>query len=120
MLFSYNVSPSRHHTVKDVCVCVCMTPLTLAASAITLQCVSFGADAAVRAWQVETLPLTTFLLALIYICVHTNNELRLECTERERDRQNGMQQRADFFLPSHCSLRACAVEFSAVVAGPFL
>lgn len=53
-----------------------MTPLTLAVSPVSLQCVSFGAYAAVRAWQVDTLPLTFFLQALIYICVEIEQEER--------------------------------------------
>lgn len=47
-----------------------MTPLTFAASAICVQCVSSGTDAAVGAWEVDALSLTRFLLALIYICGH--------------------------------------------------
>lgn len=39
----------------------------LATSTVFLQCVSSGTDTAVRAWQVDTLPLTLFLQALIYI-----------------------------------------------------
>lgn len=62
---------TRHHTVTGVCVWVCKTPLTLAASPISLERVPSGADAVVRAWQVDTLPLTPSLQALIYICVWT-------------------------------------------------
>lgn len=48
-----------------------LTPLTLAASPIPLESVSSGAYAAVGARQVDTLPLTASLQALIYICVWT-------------------------------------------------
>lgn len=43
--------------------------LTLTAACIFMECVSSGANAPVRAWQVDTLPLTAYLLALINICV---------------------------------------------------
>lgn len=54
-----------------VCMSACKVPLTLAASSISLEGVSSGADAAVGARQVDTLPVTHLLLALIYICVWT-------------------------------------------------
>lgn len=68
-MYCKNGPHTRHHTVTDVCIWVCKTPLTLAASPISLECVPSGADAAVRAWQVDTLPITPSLQALIYICV---------------------------------------------------
>ena len=65
-----------------------MTPLTFAASPIPVQCVTSGADAAVRAWQVDTLPLTRLLQALIYICVDTHSKLE-ETTDAFFWRNNG-------------------------------
>lgn len=51
--------------------CACKGPLTLAASSISLEVVSSGADAAVGARQIDTLPVTHLLHTLIYICVWT-------------------------------------------------
>lgn len=75
---------------------VCMIPLTLAVFPISLECVSSGADAAVRAWQVDTLPLTALLLALIYICVWTQ--------PGSSDIWHKLEKSTDFFSPTYTLL----------------
>jgi len=82
-----------------------------------VQCVSSGADAAVRAWQVDALPLTHFLLALIHICVDTDtfiNDLFGEINGHTWYNFSFY-----VFLPTHSSLRAFVVWLSDVV-GCFL
>lgn len=87
---------TRHHTVTGVCVWVCETPLTLAASPISLERVPSGADAVVRAWQVDTLPLTPSLQALIYICVWTQTG--------SSDFWRKLEKSFFFFLPTYTLL----------------
>lgn len=60
-----------HKWISIIFPSACKGPLTLAASSISLEGVSSGADAAVGARQVDTLPVTHLPLALIYICVWT-------------------------------------------------
>lgn len=68
-IIDIKVTGRIHKWISIIFLSACKGPQTLAASSISLEGVSSGADAAVGARQVDTLPVTHFLPALIYICV---------------------------------------------------